>query len=194
MVWDGEVGPAPGVRVDPDQLAYVVFTSGSTGVPKGSANTHRNVVEFVRDGGFRSEVLVRMVQHSPLAFDASVFEVWGPLAGGHVVVAPPGLFYASLLRSLVEHVIVCDDCRLVSGDCGGEPAGFHRHESQHRWGCGSAGAARRVMGLCPIGVINGYGPTEATVFCHSWLPRTVDYRGGVADRVSVGQHAGVCAG
>ncbi|MFE6818277.1 AMP-binding protein, partial [Streptomyces sp. NPDC057675] len=37
--------PPLDVTVHPDQLAYVMYTSGSSGVPKGVANTHRNVVE-----------------------------------------------------------------------------------------------------------------------------------------------------
>ncbi|MEO8337525.1 MAG: condensation domain-containing protein, partial [bacterium] len=51
---------APSIDANPDRLAYVLFTSGSTGVPKGVAVTHRNVVHYARavsrvlGGGFEA--------------------------------------------------------------------------------------------------------------------------------------------
>jgi non-ribosomal peptide synthetase component F len=96
-----ESGPAPVVAVDPENLAYVEFTSGSTGVPKGVAVRHRDVVDLVRDRRFAAGHEVVLV-HSPLAFDASTYELWVPLLnGGRVVVAPPGELDTALLGRLV---------------------------------------------------------------------------------------------
>jgi amino acid adenylation domain-containing protein len=76
----------------PDLLAYVLFTSGSTGLPKGVMVSHGNVVELFR--GARAAGLdtdcddVWSYSHS-IAFDFSVWEIWGALLhGGRLVVVP----------------------------------------------------------------------------------------------------------
>jgi amino acid adenylation domain-containing protein len=81
----------PVVTIDPDQLAYVMYTSGSTGQPKGVMITHHNVgrlltatqpwYQFGQDD-------VWSFFHS-YAFDVSVYEMWGAFAyGGRLVVVP----------------------------------------------------------------------------------------------------------
>ncbi|MCL6674238.1 AMP-binding protein, partial [Streptomyces panaciradicis] len=94
------------VPVHADQLAYVMYTSGSSGTPKGVANTHRNVVELALDpwwgaGGRHRRVLA----YSPLAFDSSTYELWVPLlSGGTAIVLPaPKLDIAELAKALTEH-------------------------------------------------------------------------------------------
>ena len=77
--------PAPA----PDDLAYVIYTSGTTGVPKGVAITHHNVTQLLAtlDAGLpRAGVWPQC--HS-LAFDVSVWEIFGALLrGGRLVVVP----------------------------------------------------------------------------------------------------------
>lgn len=75
----------------PDSLAYVIFTSGSTGQPKGALITHRNVVRLMAAThpwfGFDERDVWTMF-HS-VAFDFSVWEIWGALLyGGCLVVVP----------------------------------------------------------------------------------------------------------
>ena len=77
--------PAPA----PDDVAYLIYTSGTTGVPKGVAVTHRNVTQLLGslDAGLPSPG-VWPLWHS-LAFDVSVWEIFGALLrGGRVVVVP----------------------------------------------------------------------------------------------------------
>ncbi|WP_416973995.1 amino acid adenylation domain-containing protein [Streptomyces sp. 4F14] len=81
----------PGVRVSPEALAYVMYTSGSSGVPKGVAVTHRNVVAFCLDGAWTDDMVECVLFQANHAFDASTYEIWVPLLrGGRLVVAPAG--------------------------------------------------------------------------------------------------------
>jgi amino acid adenylation domain-containing protein len=81
---------SPRVPVDPDNLAYAVYTSGSTGTPKGVQMPHRALANFAlyeleRPGLGPGTVSAAIFS---LAFDASVAEIFPPLlAGGTVVVA-----------------------------------------------------------------------------------------------------------
>ncbi len=68
----------PPVAVHPDQLAYVIHTSGSTGAPKGVAVRHRDVLALVADRRLLRGGHDRVLLHSPLAFDASTYELWVP--------------------------------------------------------------------------------------------------------------------
>ncbi|WP_167349470.1 AMP-binding protein, partial [Streptomyces durhamensis] len=68
----------PAVRVHPDQPVYAMFTSGSTGVPKGVAVTHRNVADLAHQEMYANGNHTRVLFHSPMAFDASTYEMWVP--------------------------------------------------------------------------------------------------------------------
>ncbi|MEU6466921.1 amino acid adenylation domain-containing protein, partial [Streptomyces sp. NPDC046976] len=75
----------------PDDPAYVIYTSGSTGEPKGVVVAHRGVANLVRDVRRRFGITPadRLLALSGLHFDASVYDVFGPLACGAAVVVPP---------------------------------------------------------------------------------------------------------
>ncbi|MFF1745630.1 non-ribosomal peptide synthetase [Streptomyces mirabilis] len=75
----------------PDDPAYVIYTSGSTGEPKGVVVAHRGVANLVRDVRRRFAVTPadRLLALSGLHFDASIYDVFGPLACGATVVVPP---------------------------------------------------------------------------------------------------------
>ena len=97
--------PAPAA----DDIAYLIYTSGTTGVPKGVAVTHHNVTQLLEslDAGLpRAGV---WPQCHTLAFDVSVWEIFGALLrGGRVVVVPesvagsPEDFHALLVSEQVN--------------------------------------------------------------------------------------------
>ena len=93
---------APRVLPHPDSAAYVMYTSGSTGAPKGVVATHRNLVELAADRRFTTGAHARVLLHSPYTFDAATYELWVPLlTGGTVVVAPPGPVEPDTLRRIL---------------------------------------------------------------------------------------------
>jgi amino acid adenylation domain-containing protein len=73
-----------------DHLAYVMFTSGSTGAPRGVCVPHRAVVRLVRATDYArlapDEVFLQL---APVDFDASTFEIWGALLNGAALVLAP---------------------------------------------------------------------------------------------------------
>ncbi|MFE7676811.1 amino acid adenylation domain-containing protein, partial [Streptomyces albidoflavus] len=156
--------------VDPAQLACVMYTSGSSGVPKGAAITHENVVSLALDEWWRQGGTERVLLHSPHAWDALTLELWVPLlTGGEVVLAPPGETDIHTLRRLMtdEQItgmwITSGLFHLLAEE---SPESFQSFREV--WTGGdvvSPAAVKRVLDACPdVVVVNGYGPTETTVF------------------------------
>nr|WP_052499413.1 non-ribosomal peptide synthetase [Streptomyces vietnamensis] len=174
LVVDGERLPAgsarvTGVGVGLECPVYVMYTSGSTGVPKGVVTTQRDLVELVSASHWGVGSGDRVLFQAPHAFDASSYEVWvALLSGAAVVVAPAGAVDAVVLRKLlvdcaVSHVHVT--------------AGLFRVVAEQDPGCFAGvrevltggdvvpvGAVRRVLeASAGVVVRHLYGPTEVTL-------------------------------
>ncbi|WP_231976791.1 non-ribosomal peptide synthase/polyketide synthase [Mycobacterium sp. E740] len=85
---DGQPSTAPRSPA-PDDTAYVIYTSGTTGTPKGVAVTHRNVTQLLASTDSALPAVGVWAQCHTLAFDVSVWEIFGALLrGGRLVVVP----------------------------------------------------------------------------------------------------------
>ena len=160
----------------PDDIAHIIYTSGTSGAPKGVAVTHRNVTRLFEalDAGFELAGQVWTQCHS-YAFDYSVWEIWGALLhGGRLVVAPeavaqsPTDFRALLIAEQVSVLSQTPSAAAMLSPHGlgavavlvlaAEPC---PPELVKRWANG------RV-------VINGYGPTETTIYASISAPLSAE--------------------
>jgi non-ribosomal peptide synthase protein (TIGR01720 family) len=166
-------------------------------VPKGVAVRHRDAAALAFDGRFDGDAHGRVLVHSPLAFDASTYELWVPLLrGGTAVVAPPGDVDPATLQGLIaDHGVsgiwlTAGLFRMIAQDAPGAFAG-----AREVWTGGDvvpAKAVRDVLSACPgLRVVDGYGPTETTTFATSFgmpdagaVPESVPI-GGPLDNMSV---------
>jgi amino acid adenylation domain-containing protein len=163
-----------GIRAgDPANAAYVLFTSGSTGRPKGVTVSHAAIANRVLWTLAEHPLLPedRLLQKTPLAFDASIWEIFAPLiAGSLLVLARPGehqetdalvarvasegitvlQVVPSILRPLLDEPAIGSCRRLRRVLCGGEAL--------------APDLVRRFRELFPgAEVINLFGPTEAAI-------------------------------
>jgi non-ribosomal peptide synthetase component F len=76
------------LSLDSNSLAYVMYTSGSTGEPKGVMVPHRAITRLVLNNGYANfQKCDRVAFAANPAFDATTMEVWGPLLnGGRLVI------------------------------------------------------------------------------------------------------------
>ena len=162
----------PAGLAEPENLAYIMYTSGSTGQPKGVAVPHRAINRLVLNTDFiHLGARDRLAQISNVSFDAATFEIWGALLnGGQLVgISPEVLLSPRLLgRALREQKITAMFLTAalfnqLAAEAPGSLAGVGTVLAG-----GEALDPKWVRSVLregpPERLLNGYGPTENTTF------------------------------
>ncbi|WP_299535910.1 non-ribosomal peptide synthetase [uncultured Streptomyces sp.] len=178
------VGPLPAVTGQ-DRLAYIMFTSGSTGLPKAVGVTHADVAALAADHRWGDGAADTVLMHSAYAFDASTFEIWAPLCnGGRVVVAPEGALQPAVLRDAVaRHGVTAAflTTGLFNAVAETDPDALGLLRLVASGGEAAAPDVLQRLAAAHPGTrfLNVYGPTETTTFATAHHVRP-DAPGGVA--------------
>lgn len=182
-------GDIPRRSVLTDDLAYVLHSSGSTGVPKGIMLTHRNARTFVdwMDSEFKPGEDDVIMSRAPLKFDLSVWDIFNALKAGSTVVcfdwhrrrqgarrhaeyvelmrrAGASILYTtpSVLTALLNHGGLADrPVALRTVMYAGEPF--------------APAQLKRLMDALPaVRFANIYGPTETNIITCHWVDEVGD--------------------
>ncbi|MBQ2952737.1 MAG: amino acid adenylation domain-containing protein [Clostridia bacterium] len=166
-------------HIDND-LLYVLFTSGSTGLPKGVAITHRSVIDFAEWACDALDVNAdcRFGNQAPLYFDNSVLDIYCAIRMGAAVhfiprkyFTFPGKMTEYLAQKAINTVFWVPSALTGVANAGALEKCVPPLE--HIWFCGETmpcktlNAWRRV--LPEARYVNMYGPTEITDVC-TWFP------------------------
>ncbi|MFI9783019.1 amino acid adenylation domain-containing protein [Kitasatospora sp. NPDC051984] len=174
LSWDTADGDptGPDSPAAAEATAYVMYTSGTTGRPKGVPINHRSVVRLVRGSDFAElGPDTRVLQTGAPVFDAATLEIWGPLLNGgtlHLVDDSVILDARALGRAVRERGITTMwlTAALFNQLVDQEPALLTGLRELLVGGDAlSVPHIDKLLTACPgLKVTNGYGPTENTTF------------------------------
>jgi amino acid adenylation domain-containing protein len=178
--WDRIVQHTPvcaPVVARPGSVAYVIYTSGSTGQPKGVVVQHGSLTPYTTALARRWNIRPadRVLQFASISFDVSVGEIFGSLAAGATLV----LRSDDMIDSVERFLRVCEERALTVLNL---PAAYW-HEITHALANDQVSLGPSVRLVCfggerplpeqvrvwrahaspRVGLINAYGPTEATI-------------------------------
>ncbi|HEX3155733.1 MAG TPA: amino acid adenylation domain-containing protein, partial [Candidatus Angelobacter sp.] len=168
-------------HVLPENLAYVVYTSGSTGQPKAAAVSHRSMIRLLRETNYiqfqAHDVVAQTVN---MSFDPSTFEIWGALLNGcrlviigNEVLLDVERFAAEIIDKRVQVMFLATALFNEVGRL--KPAMFNSVKSLLFGGEAvypvTAAAVLEHGG--PERLVNAYGPAECTTFSGWYVARKV---------------------
>lgn len=180
----------PAVEVQPGDLAYVMYTSGSTGQPKGVMVSHRNLMHSTQARSvFYPDDPQAFLLLSSVAFDSSVAGIfWTLTTGGTLVVSRTrqeqdmhGL-RALIARHSITHTLCLPSLYEVMLEDGGSELASLRAVIVAGEACAPSVVQKHQAVLPEATLYNEYGPTEATVWSTACA-----LTGDVGGRVAIGR-------
>jgi len=172
--------PTPDPSGDPEDLAYILYTSGSTGDPKGVCLSHRNALAFVdwavaEIGACQAD---RFANHAPFHFDLSVLDLYAAFRVGasvHLIPAEmsfsPTLLVDYLLHGKLTVWYSVPSALILMARDGGmmdvPPSAFSLRVLLYAGEPFPINYLRALRNHLPVRILNLYGPTETNV-CASY--------------------------
>lgn len=165
----------PEVSMLPSDKAYIMYTSGTTGIPNGVVITHQGILRLVKSDFLPYEKELTFMLLAPIGFDASTFEIWGALLSGNRLVVYPVRLpeFEHLGRIITQQGVNClwltaslfnliiDESPDILQGVSYLLTGGERLSAHH---------IKKAQELLPhTQFINGYGPTECTTFACCYL-------------------------